>query len=109
MFITAGVDHDSVGKATDGISEQIDFVRGGEFSEEEYLMTLSALDSRLRMVQDSPAALADYDLRTRLSGKSPGLEDLRKRVAAVTRDDVVAALELVHPDVTFLLAPEEDS
>lgn len=109
MFVTSGVDHDSVEKAQAGIDQQIDFVRKGEFSDEEFSMTLAALDSRLRMVQDSPAALADYDLRTRLSGRTPSLEDLRGRVAAVAREDVVSAMELVHPDLTFILAPEDMS
>ena len=109
MFISSGVDHDTVDQARTGIEKQLAFVRNGEFSEEEFEMTLAAIDSRLRMVQDSPAALADYDLRSRLSGRNPGLEKLRKRVASVTRDEVVAAMELVHPDLTYVLAPEESS
>ena len=109
MFISAGVDHETVEKANSGIGKQIEIVRGGEFSEEEFSMTLAGIDSRLRMVQDSPAGLADFDLRSRLSGRSPSLEELREKVARVTRQDVVAAMELVHPDVTFILAPEENS
>ena len=109
MFISSGVDHDTVGQAREGISRQIEFVRKGEFSDEEFSMTLAAIDSRLRMVQDSPAALADYDLRCRLSDRTPGLEELRGRVASVTRDEVVAAMELIHPDLTYVLAPEESS
>ena len=109
MFISSGVDAEKVGQAQEGIRKQLEFVRNGEFSDEEFTMTLAAIDSRLRMVQDSPAALADYDLRSRLSGRKPGLEDLRKRVASVTRDEVVAAMELIHPDLTYVLAPEESS
>ena len=107
MTIGSGVDGDAADRARESILEQVEFVKAGKFSDEEFGMTMSAWDSRLRMVQDSPGALADFDLRSRISKRDPSIEALRSRIAGVKREDVVEAMELLHLDMTYLLAPEE--
>ena len=109
MTIGSGVDGDAADRARESILEQVEFVKAGKFSDEEFGMTMSAWDSRLRMVQDSPGALADFDLRSRISKRDPSIEALRSRIAGVKREDVVEAMELLHLDMTYLLAPEESN
>jgi len=109
MLVTAGIDVGSAPRARESILEQIEVVRQGDFSDEEFEMTLGAWDSRLRMIQDSPASLAEFDLTSRLCGREPDLDALRGRIAAVTRDGVVEAARRLELDLVYLMAPEEAS
>jgi predicted Zn-dependent peptidase len=109
MLVSAGIDVGSAPRARESILEQIEVVRQGEFSAEEFDMTLSAWDSRLRMIQDSPASLAEFDLTSRLCGREPDLDALRGRIAAVTREGVVEAAQRLELDLVYLMAPEEAS
>ncbi|MGE4603060.1 MAG: insulinase family protein [Planctomycetota bacterium] len=109
MLVSAGIDVGSAPRARESILEQIEVVRQGEFSAEEFDMTLSAWDSRLRMIQDSPASLAEFDLTSRLCGREPDLDALRGRIAAVTREGVVEAARRLELDLVYLMAPEEAS
>ena len=109
LLVSAGIDVATAPRARESILEQIEVVRQGGFSDEEFEMTLSAWDSRLRMVQDSPASLAEFDLNSRLCGREPDLDTLRSRIAAVTRDGVVEAARRLELDLVYLMAPEEAS
>ena len=108
MCISAGIDGDSTERARDSILEQIEVMKRGEFSAEELQMTLNAWESRLRMIQDSPASLAEFDLISRLVDRQPSVEALREKVATVTRDEVVEAANRLQPDLVYLLTPEEN-
>ena len=108
MFISAGIDGDSTERARDSILEQVEVMKRGEFSPEELQMTLNAWESRLRMIQDSPASLAEFDLISRLVDRQPSVEALREKVATVTRDEVVEAANRLQPDLVYLLTPEEN-
>ncbi|MGA1489040.1 MAG: insulinase family protein, partial [Planctomycetota bacterium] len=107
MFISSGIELARFEEARDLIGVQIADVAAGRFSDEELTATKVALESRLRMIDDSPAALMDIDLSWLLNGVAADLTEYRRRIAAVTREDVVAAFAKVRPDVIYLLAPEE--
>jgi len=71
-------------------------------------MTLDAWDSRLRMTQDSPASLAEFDLVSRLVGRDPTIDGMRERVSSVTREGVIEAANRLETDLIYLLSPEDD-
>ncbi|MBT5738945.1 MAG: insulinase family protein [Planctomycetes bacterium] len=108
MLVNAGIDGDTATRTRESILEQIDVVKRGEFSAEEFQMTLDAWDSRLRMTQDSPASLAEFDLVSRLVGRDPTIDGLRERVSCVTREGVIEAANRLETDLIYLLSPEDD-
>ena len=107
MLVNAGIDGDTAIQTQESILEQIDVVKRGEFSDDEFQMTLDAWDSRLSMTQDSPSSLAEFDLVSRLVGRDPTIEGLRERVARVTRESVIEAAKRIDTDLIYLLSPEE--
>lgn len=109
MFVNAGIDVDTAPRARTSILEQIENVQQGRFDDELLEMTLQAWDSRLRMIQDSPASLAEFDLISRITGREPDLDRLRSRIAEVSRDGVVEAANRLDLDLVYLMAPEEAS
>ena len=109
MFIHAGIDVDSAPQARRSILEQVEMVRQGRFSDEVLEMTRQSWDSSLRMIQDSPASLAEFDLRSRVTGREADLAGLRNRIAAVTKDGVVEVAQRIELDLVYLMAPEEAS
>ena len=108
MLVNAGIDGDTAIQTRESILEQIDVVKRGEFSADEFQMTLDAWDSRLRMTQDSPASLAEFDLVSRLIGRDPTIDGLRERVSRVTREGVIEAANRLETDLIYLLSPEDD-
>ncbi len=107
MIINAGIDGDSAPRARISILEQVEKVRQGQFDDEVLEMTLQAWDSRLRMIKDSPASLAEFDLISRITGREQDLDSLRNRIAAVTKEGVVEAARRIELDLVYLMAPEE--
>jgi len=107
MLVSAGIDGDAASRTRESIFEQIDVVKMGGFTDEEFQMTIDSWDSRLRMATDSPAAMAEFDLVSRLIGRDPDIEQLRHRVAQVTREAVVEAAGYLQPDLVYLLAPRQ--
>ena len=105
----AGIDVDSAPQARRSILEQVEMVRQGRFSDEVLEMTRQSWDSSLRMIQDSPASLAEFDLRSRVTGRETDLAGLRYRIAAVTKDGVVEVAQRIELDLVYLMAPEEAS
>ena len=109
MFISSGIELARYEEARDLISVQVTDVAAGSFTDEELTATKLALGSRLQMIEDSPSALMDIDLAWHLNGQAVDLVAYREKIAAVTRDDVVAAFASVRPDVVYLLGPDEDA
>ena len=107
MLVSAGIDGDAASRTRESIFEQIDVVKMGSFSDEEFQMTIDSWDSRLRMATDSPVAMAEFDLVSRLVGRNPDIEQLRQRVAQVSREAVVEAARLLQPDLVYLLSPQK--
>ncbi|HIO66659.1 MAG TPA: insulinase family protein [Planctomycetes bacterium] len=107
MLVSAGIDGDAASRTRESIFEQIDVVKMGGFTDEEFQMTIDSWDSRLRMATDSPAAMAEFDLVSRLVGRDPDIDQLRHRVAQVTREAVVEAAGYLQPDLVYLLAPRQ--
>ena len=107
LMISSGVELARAQEARDLIEVQLKDVAAGNFTDDELMATKLALGSRLQMIEDSPATLMDIHLSWQQNGADYDLADYRDRIAAVTREEVMAAFANVNADVYYLLAPTE--
>jgi len=105
LFVYAGIDPARYGDARDGILREIDEMRKGGFSEEEWTSTRRCLLDRFRALEDSPARLASVLLEGLAGGRVRTIEEARRAVEAVTREAVVAAARAVQIDTLYFLTP----
>lgn len=107
LFINAGVAPEKGTAALDLIQVQLRDLQAGEFSDEELLATQAAFDSRLAILEDTPAALIGVDLTWQLSHVTYDQLAYRASLARVTREHVVEAARRVELDTIFRLEPVE--
>ena len=106
LFIASGIAAENREQALDIIQEQLRAMQEGEITEEEMQSTASTLINGNEMLEDSPVSLCDADFCWRLHGVDLDLEEWRRRLAAVTKDDIVAASERLRLDTTYFLGPD---
>jgi len=102
-FICCGVDVEKFEKARDLSLAQVDAIRGGDVSDAEIESARRTILESSRMLEDSFSSLMEGDYARGLVGQELDLERLRQRVAAVTRDEIVAAASRLRHDTTYFL------
>ncbi|HIA27974.1 MAG TPA: insulinase family protein [Planctomycetes bacterium] len=105
LFISSGIDVAKYSLAKEKILEQVEDLKAGHFTDDDLLATQKSFDNHLRVLEDLPAALMGIDLSWRLAGRQTDPVEYRKRLLAVTRDQVIEAVSHVELDTAYLLRP----
>lgn len=103
LMVSSGIEFDKYQQARDEILAQLEVCRRGEFSDEELEAARSTLVSAAQKALDSQGLLEDYWLVRNLVGISTTPEEYARQVAAVTREDVVRAANLIELDTIYFL------
>jgi len=101
--ISCGIEIDKYDKALNLCLEQIEAIRRGDISDAELDSAREMILESNRMLEDDFSTLAELDFARSLCGQSLDLEGFRRRIRAVTRDDVVAAAGRLRHDTTYFL------
>lgn len=107
VFIACGVEAREVARARDLCLEQVAAIARGEVTDEELEHTRLAYAQGYRQLLDAPAQLVNLDYIMALGGRSGAPDDASRAVAAVVKDEVVAAAAGLRLDTTYALEPEE--
>ncbi len=106
MLIESGVEEASLEKAEREILHQLDRLKNGEFNEEEFENAkLSVIDS-LGSVEDSASSTAQWYF-TQGCDRARAPYEVADAIRAVTREQVVAAANLLKLDCVYTLTPEK--
>ncbi len=105
LFAQSGVDEQNAARTEQEIQGQIQLICEGRFTDEELEAARRAVLQSFGAVGDSQAALAAFYSTQGANPQTP--EDTRAQVAAVTRDQVIAAARRLSLECVFLLAPQE--
>lgn len=102
-FISAGIEFRDVDRALEIIRQQLEDVKEGHVTEEEFENTQMALRHHIRVSEDSPTATILTHLERSLYGKSddPGVRIAE--LAQVTLPDVVAAARNIEFHTVYFL------
>ncbi len=108
MRVNCGIEQDKLGVAYDEIMAQLDAVRQGDVTPDEFVAAQRELTNSLRSINDSAAQIIEYTHNNILSGMADHtIERYIADVAAARVDDVVKAAALWTPDTVYVLEPEQ--
>jgi len=108
MFINAGIEFENFEKAYNETMRQLELVKKGEISDTELTASKNAIINALNSYYDNMGYITNYYLTERLLGTNNDIEYAKKKIEAVTVEDIKeAAREIVLDTVYFLAGKEE--
>jgi predicted Zn-dependent peptidase len=107
MMIMSGIDVNNYKKAVEIIEEQMDAMRQGKISEEEFSQTRATLTNQYRELLDSARMMIEFTYNGLVSGRIRKLEELIQAVNAVTVEDITKVAEKVKVDTIYLLRDQK--
>lgn len=103
LFIQSGIEVKNREIAEKAIFEQLEQVRAGDFTEDEYNGALLSLINSYRELSDSARGLESWYLGRLLEGIGGDPDDVVARLQAVTRDEIIAAAKKSTLDTIYFL------
>lgn len=103
ITVSAGIDcsHNELVQAE--VMKQLAACQSGDITAEELRSAKESLISQLRATHDSPAAIEGYYATASLSGLTMTPEEYRRKVEAVTLEDVMAAAQSMEKHTVYFL------
>lgn len=106
IFIQSGIEEENYQKALGEILNQLDIMKKGEFSDEDFNSSITALCDAFRGVGDSPASVcAFYNSQVFDKELVSGIE-FAEKIRAVTKEQIVECANRVSVDSVYLLKGE---
>ncbi|MBE7046607.1 MAG: insulinase family protein [Ruminococcaceae bacterium] len=101
--IDAGIEFDKVEEAKKEIFNQIECVKSGDFSDDEFKAAKEFLIDRYKKYTDSPGAIMQYLYTEEVTGIKYTIEEMVERVGKVTREEAVKAISKLQLDTVYFL------
>ena len=108
ITVESGVEEQHAEKAEKAISEQLEIMKKGEFTDFEFSSSVKSLRDSLNSYNDSQPLL---DLWYALKAVNKNLyspEDIAEKISAVTRDEIIAAANGVKLHTVYKLLPKDE-
>ncbi len=103
MLVISGIDGDNFEKAQDGILTELENIRNGNISEEEFESARLSLANSYTEITDSSSALCMWYLSRLTANRSDSPEDAVKALEGVTADQVAQTAKNITADTVYLL------
>lgn len=103
MIISAGIESKNKEKALNEIFVQIEKMKNGEFTDEEFDATIKSIVNSLRSMGDSIGYLCDYYFSQVIAGANVSLEEYIEKIENVTKEDVKKVAENVTLEMIYFL------
>ena len=108
MLVSSGIDFDKLDAVKAEVFSQLEEVRKGNITEDEFISAKSGISSELRSYMDIPSALESFYLAQTLRGLDYGPMELAQLVQEVTLDEVIEVAESVECDMIYFLKGKEE-
>lgn len=106
MLIDSGVEHDKIDEAQKAILEQLDAVRGGDFTETDMEFASLSLQNSFRSMGESTYSLELYYLTQTVLGLTGSPEEQSEAIAKVQKDEIIEAAKHIRLHTVYLLTGE---
>lgn len=106
IFIQSGIEEKNYEKALNEILRQLDIMKNGEFTDEDFNSSKAALSDAFRGVGDSPASVCFYYGSQAFDGETVSGAQFAEKISAVTREQVIDCANRVSLDSVYLLKGE---
>ena len=103
MTISSGIEFKNFEKAKDEIFVQLDAVKNGDFTESELQIAKDYIINANIASKDSPLSLKIFYMKNIISKRNISIDDANKKIASVTKEDVVRAFKNITPDTIYFL------
>ncbi len=108
IFIQSGIEEDNYEKALNEIFKQLDIMKNGEFTDEDFNSSIIALSDAFRGVEDSPVAVCTFYSSQVFDRELVSGAQYAEKISSVTREQVIECAKRVSIDSVYLLAGESD-
>lgn len=103
MKIDAGIEFDKIEEAKKEIFNQIECVKNGDFSDDEFIAAKEFLIDRYKKYTDSPGAIMQYLYAGEVTGIKYTIDEMVENVRKVTREDAIRAISGLQLDTVYFL------
>ena len=108
MGISCGIEIPNHQKALDTILEQVEDMKNGKITVEEYETTLKTLENSLNSMRDEQAQMLDFNYTQILLGSNKTLEEIIENVKKIQISDVVDVAKYVELDTIYFMTGNEE-
>lgn len=105
IVIFAGINKENYNKAVEVIKEQIEAIKNGDITSDEFKSAKDSLMADLLEWKDSKVAMAKMKFANIIAFKDADItvEDMREKMSKVTLEDVIRVAKLVNVEKIFVL------
>lgn len=108
MLVNAGIESENYETTKNAINEQLDDLKAGKFTDEEFDNAISSLTNGYKSVTDSVSSLEAWYLPRIFRGEDTTPESRIMQIKAVKREDVILAANKISPEVVYFLKPQDN-
>ena len=106
IFIQSGVEEENYEKALKEILNQLEIMKNGEFTDEDFNSSIIALSDAFKGVGDSPVAECVFYGSQAFDDQVVTGKEFAEKIKSVTREQVINCAKRVTVDSVYLLAGE---
>ena len=103
IMVQSGIENENEQKATDAILQQLEDIKNGSFTEDEFDSSIKGLTNLIYGVGDTPEGLDRWYGGQMLDSEIMTPEEYAELISAVTREQVIAAAQNVTLDTVYML------
>lgn len=109
IFIQSGIEEENYEKALSEIFNQLEIMKKGDFTDEDFNSSVTALSDAFRGVGDSPLSVCAYYSSQAFDREIISGKEFADKISAVTREQVISCANRVTVDSVYLLKGEGKS
>lgn len=106
ILIQSGIEEENYEKAVNEIFNQLDIMKKGKFTDDEFNSSVIALSDAFKGVEDSPSALCNFYTAQVFDEELVSGSEFAERISQVTRQQVTECAQKVSVDSVYLLKGE---
>ncbi len=107
MIISAGIEAQNKEKAISEMITQVDLLKQGKFTDEEFDATIKNITSSIRVLGDSIGYLCDYYLGNVITDTMISPEEFAEKIERVTKEDVISIARNFELEMIYFLTGKE--
>ena len=106
IIIQSGIEEENYEKAVNEIFNQLEVMKKGEFTEEDFNSSIISLCDAFKGVEDSPVGICNFYSSQDFDDKIVSGPEFAEKISQVTREQVIEAAKKVSIDSVYLLKGE---
>ena len=108
LFVISGIEFAKYEEAKAEILAQLEAIKTGDITEEEFLWAKRAMSTDLAMLKDDQNTLQDFYLSQTILGEGDSIEEIIAKVEWVEKEDLVEIANSLELDTVYFLKGAEE-